>query len=348
MAVLVMIALASFEAVTPLPAAAQHLESSLAAGRRLIALAEAPADRDRTHPDEGPSLGHTCAAPNAVRCKCAERVPSSSCSAASDQGTISGLASPVGPADEGSLPVISAEDLRFRYAEGEPWALDGLSFDLSPGEHLTIVGPSGSGKTTLVNLLLRFWDPQEGSIRIAGRDLRGLDPEDVRRHFGVVTQNTFLFSGTIRDNLLLARPDAGPADMEEAVARAQLTDFIRSLPDGYDTWVGELGLRMSGGERQRLAIARALLRDAPVLILDEPIANLDPVTARAVLDTVHGLMAGRSVISVTHSLIGIEAAAQVLVVRAGRIVERGRHADLLAQEGFYRKMWSAERGALEE
>jgi ATP-binding cassette subfamily C protein CydCD len=314
LAVLVMIALASFEAVAPLPAAAQHLESSLEAGRRLLALAEAPTDLVKARPDEQFASG--------------DAEPS-------DQ-------------TESAIPSVSFENVWFRYAEDEPWVLRDVSFTIPAGEHVAVVGPSGAGKTTLVNLLLRFWDVGDGCIRLSDCDLRDLTPEEVRRNFGVVTQNTYLFSGTIRDNLLLARPGANPADLDAAVALAQLTDFIRSLPDGYDTWVGEYGLRLSGGERQRLAIARALLKDAPILILDEPIANLDPVTGRAVLDSIRALMAGRSVLSITHSLAGLEGAGRVSVMRQGTLVERGRHADLMALGGFYHKMWISERCSLEQ
>jgi ATP-binding cassette subfamily C protein CydC len=246
------------------------------------------------------------------------------------------------------VPDIRVENVRFRYDDSEPWALDGVSFELPAGDHLAIVGPSGSGKTTLVNLLLRFWDLREGCIRLAGRDVRESSSEEVRRHFGVVTQSTYLFSGTLRDNLLLARPGASQADLDHAVAQAQLSDFIRALPEGYSTWVGEYGLRLSGGERQRLAIARALLKNAPVLILDEAVANLDPVTARAVLDATRVLMSGRSVLSITHNPIGLEEASQVLVLREGAIVEKGRHADLLSRDGFYYRMWRRELGSLNE
>jgi ATP-binding cassette subfamily C protein CydCD len=314
LAVLVMITLAIFEAVVPLPAAAQHLESSLEAGRRLLSLAEAPTDRVKVRPDEQ---------------------------------FASGDAEP-GDQTASAIPSVSFENVWFRYAEDEPWVLRDVSFTLPAGEHVAIVGPSGAGKTTLVNLLLRFWDVGDGCIRLSDCALRDLAPEEVRRNLGVVTQNTHLFSGTIRDNLLLARPGANPADLDAAVARAQLTDFIRSLPDGYDTWVGEYGLRLSGGERQRLAIARSLLKDAPVLILDEPTANLDPVTGRAVLDSIRALMAGRSVLSITHSLAGLEDADQVLVMRHGALVERGRHAELMALGGFYHKMWISERCSLEQ
>jgi ATP-binding cassette subfamily C protein CydCD len=319
LAVLVMIAQASFEAVMPLPAAGQQLEASLEAGRRLLALAGAA--QQATFPR--PATGITRTQLNG--------------------GFVSpepGSSRQARPAPE--VPDLRVENLRFRYEETGPWTLDSVSFELSAGAHLALVGPSGSGKTTLVNLLLRFWDAQEGRVRLAGRDVRGLDPEDVRRSFGAVAQGTYLFSGTIRDNLLLARPGATQEMLDEAMARAQLADFIRSLPRGYDTWVGEYGLRLSGGERQRLALARVLLRDAPILILDEPVANLDPMTARAVLDATRELMAGRSVLSISHSPIGLAEADQVLVLRNGRIVEQGRHIDLLAHGGFYRRLWQNE------
>ena len=329
MAVLIMIALSSFEAVVPLPAAAQYLESSLEAGRRLLSLAEPASIADAPHRATDVATTDPGARP---------------------EQPIDVILPHPGGAKPGSgfvVTALSVENVRFRYADDEPWVLEDLSFELPAGEHVAIVGPSGSGKTTLVNLLLRFWDVRDGCIRVAGRDVRESAPEEVRRNFGVVTQNTYLFSGTIRDNLLLARPDAGTAELDAAVARAQLTDFVRSLPEGYDTWVGECGLRLSGGERQRLAIARALLKDAPVLILDEPLANLDSMTGRAVLDAVRVLMAGRSVLSITHSLAGLEDAGQVLVLREGTIIERGRHADLMTLGGFYRRMWLSERGSLE-
>jgi ATP-binding cassette subfamily C protein CydC len=325
LAVLIMIALASFEAVVPLPAAAQHLEGSLEAGRRLLALAGA--------------------APSFALPRAAAEVASPTWGDEAVRPTPAAM-TPGAAAD--TAPDIRVENLRFRYGDAEPWALDGVSFELPAGDHLAIVGPSGSGKTTLVNLLLRFWDADEGCIRLAGRDVRESDPDEVRRRFGVVTQSTYLFGGTIRDNLLLARPGASQADLDRAVAQAQLADFIHALPEGYATWVGEYGLRLSGGERQRLAIARALLKDAPVLVLDEPVANLDPVTARAVLDATRVLMSGRSVLSITHNPIGLEEASQVLVLREGAIVERGRHADLLSRDGFYYRMWRRELGSLNE
>jgi ABC-type multidrug transport system fused ATPase/permease subunit len=231
------------------------------------------------------------------------------------------------------------EDLSFRYQPDEPLALDEVSFTLPHGGCLAVVGPSGAGKSTLINLLLRFWEYEAGSIRLGGHELRQYRQEDVRRMLGVVSQHTHLFNATIRDNLLLARPEASQADLEWAAQQAQLHDFIQALPQGYDTWIGEQGLCLSGGERQRLAIARALLKDAPILILDEPTANLDSLTERAVMQTIHQLMEGRTTLIITHRLVGLEAADEILVLRAGRVVERGRHHELLHMAGFYRRMW---------
>jgi ABC-type multidrug transport system fused ATPase/permease subunit len=165
---------------------------------------------------------------------------------------------------------------------------------------------------------------------------------------GVVSQHTHLFNATVRDNLLLAQPDAVQADLERAARGAQIHDFVVSLPQGYDTWIGEGGLKLSGGQRQRLAIARALLKDAPILILDEPTANLDSLTGRAVMESVQALMAGRTALIFTHRLAGLEAVDEITVLRAGRVVERGPHHDLWAMGGFYRRMWDLQHQVLAE
>ena len=240
-----------------------------------------------------------------------------------------------GPAEYG----LRVQDLRFSYAPDEPSILDGISFDLVHGRFVAVVGPSGAGKTTLAHLLLRFWDYGDCHILLDGEELREYNQETVRSMMAVVSQHTHLFNASIRDNLLLARPGVAEHELINAAKQAQIHDFIQSLPQGYDTWIGEQGLRLSGGQRQRLAIARAILKDAPILILDEPAANLDALTEREVVASLQAVAAGRSTLLITHRLVGLEAADEILVLRGGRIVERGRHHDLMQMGGLYRRMW---------
>jgi thiol reductant ABC exporter CydC subunit len=241
-------------------------------------------------------------------------------------------------------PVPSSFDLEvrhlsFRYAQDAPYALRNICFALPQGHCLALVGPSGAGKSTLANVLQRFWEYEEGSIRLGGHELRAYHQEDLHRLVSVVEQRPHLFNSTIRENLLLARPDASQQEVEEAARQAWLHDFIQSLPQGYETLIGEQGLKLSGGERQRLAIARALLKNAPILLLDEVTANLDPLTEREVLQAVRTLLPGRTTIVITHRLVGLEMADEILVLQAGAIKERGTHADLLQVEGFYWHLW---------
>lgn len=252
------------------------------------------------------------------------------------QPAVSDPARPVPAPASGGL---SVQHLRFAYDPGGLPALDGISFDLPQGSCVAVVGPSGAGKSTLIHLLLRFWDYEAGRILLGARELREYDQDDVRRLMAVVSQHTHLFNNTLRENLLLARPEASEDEILRAAQQAQIHEFVESLPKGYDTWIGEQGLKLSGGQRQRLAIARAILKDAPILILDEPVANLDALTEREVMAALRPLMMGSTTLLVTHRLVGLEGVDEILVLRAGRIVERGRHQDLLQMGGTYRRMW---------
>lgn len=238
---------------------------------------------------------------------------------------------------------LRVNDLRFGYGPSLPHALDGITFDLPPGRRLAIVGPSGAGKSTLAQLLLRFWDCPPGSILLAGQDLRAYRPEEWRAQLSVVSQRTHLFNASIRENLLLARPDASEAEMVEAVRHAQLEDLVLSLPEGYDTVVGEQGQRLSGGQAQRLAVARALLKDAPILILDEPTADLDALTERALTGALRVAMQGRSTLLITHRLVALDSFDEVLVLDRGRVVQRGKFGELVEQDGLFRRMWDLQR-----
>jgi ATP-binding cassette subfamily C protein CydC len=214
---------------------------------------------------------------------------------------------------------LEMRHLRFAYAANEPPVLDDVSFTVPAGGCVAIVGPSGAGKSTLASLLLCFWEYSAGSIRLGGHDLREYTPDAVRAMLSVVAQESYLFNGTIRNNLLLADPDATDAEIIAACRQAQLDVFIQGLPHGYDTWVGENGLRLSGGERQRLAIARAILKDAPILILDEATTHLDAVTEKAVWAALQRFMRGRTTLIIAHHLRGLEALDQVFTLDHGRL-----------------------------
>ncbi len=242
---------------------------------------------------------------------------------------------------------LDVEHLTFSYSpEGGP-VLQDVTFSVRRGGRVAIVGPSGAGKSTLVRLLLRFWDYEKGEIRLNGVDLRALAAEEARSKFAVVPQEVYLFDGTVRGNLLLARPSASEKDLSEAARCAGAEEFIARLPHGYDTWIGEHGMRLSGGERQRLAIARALLRDAPLLMLDEPTAHLDSLSEQRLIEALLSAAEGRTLLWITHRLLGLDAMDEILVMDRGQVIERGRHVELLQQAGVYRRLWMAQRQAWE-
>ena len=297
---LALLAFSCFEAFFPLPQAAQHLSSSLAAAGRLFEIADAqPEVREPSEPIPVPSDFN-----------------------------------------------IQISNLSFTYpeptAEENRKTLTLISLSLTPGRKVALVGASGAGKSTQLNLLLRFWNSQEGEILLNGYALNRYSGDELRKKIAVLPQNSSLFSATIRDNLRLAQPQASQSEIEQAARRACLHDWILTLPDGYQTWIGEGGVKLSGGQRQRIALARTLLRHSPLLLLDEPTNNLDPVTEQEVLqgilDTV--LENGSSLLLVTHRLAGMEQMDEILVMKDGRIVEYGSHLELTSSDSFYSRMWN--------
>ncbi len=241
---------------------------------------------------------------------------------------------------------VEVAHLTFAYPENEEPVLRDVSFTVPQGKILAIVGPSGAGKSTIANLLLRFWDYEHGEIRLGGANIKAMPPDEVRRYFAVVSQHTYLFNMTVRENLLLANPEATEEEIVEAARRAQIHDVIMSLPQGYDTYIGEQGARLSGGERQRLAVARALLKGSPILLLDEPTAHLDAITEREVLRALFAATEGRTTIWITHRLLEMERMDEILVLSKGEIVERGTHTELIARGGLYRRMWELQHGEI--
>ncbi len=243
-----------------------------------------------------------------------------------------------GPLPAPLKPALSFDNVQFSYQPGNE-ILRGISFDLAPGEHVALVGTSGAGKSTIVNLLLRFWDATGGDIRIGGTPIGDLPLDDLRNLVAVVSQRNYVFNTTIGDNIRMGKPDASQAEIDQAARRANLKTWIDSLPDGYDTPVGEMGSKISGGQRQRLAIARALLKNAPILVLDEATSNLDVETEREVNAAIRELQAGRTTLTIAHRLSTVQNADRILVLEQGRVVEQGRHAQLLAKGGVYARIF---------
>jgi ABC-type transport system involved in Fe-S cluster assembly fused permease/ATPase subunit len=234
---------------------------------------------------------------------------------------------------------VEFDHVTFGYDPRRP-ILKGLTLDVPAGKTVAIVGPSGAGKSTISRLLFRFYDVDEGAIRIDGRDIRDVTQASLRAAIGIVPQDTVLFNDTIYYNIAYGRPDAPPAEVEAAAKLARIHDFILGLPDGYQTRVGERGLKLSGGERQRVAIARTILKRPPILLFDEATSALDTRTEKSIQESLRTISQGVTTLVIAHRLSTVVDADEIVVLDSGRVAERGRHAELLARGGIYAAMWA--------
>jgi ATP-binding cassette, subfamily B, multidrug efflux pump len=243
---------------------------------------------------------------------------------------------------------IEFDNVRFGYGTARG-VLHGINLTIAPGERVGLVGPSGAGKSTLVNLLLRFYDVEAGRIVIDGQNIATVTQESLRAHIAMVTQDTSLLHRSIRDNIRYGRPQASEAEIRDAAARAHAAEFIEGLEDwlgrrGFDAHVGERGVKLSGGQRQRIAIARVILKDAPILVLDEATSSLDSEVEAAIQEQLGSLMKGRTVIAIAHRLSTIARMDRLVVLDHGRVAENGTHAELLGHGGVYAKLWQRQSG----
>jgi len=307
LASLTLLTFAAFEAVIPLPLAAQMWNASHEAATKLFEVVDTkPEVKDEDQTASSP-----------------QKAP-------------------------GDHNVILINDLSFTYPKQTTPALQHVTIALQPFTSTAIVGPSGAGKSTLANLILRFWEYETGEITLSGDSLQSLNQDWVRSQIGLVSQNTYFFNTTVRENLRFASRRVTQERIESAAQSAQIHNFIMNLPKGYDTMIGEQGLRLSGGERQRLAIARVLIKDAPILILDEPTANLDALTEKQILETLFGIMKQKTSLLITHRLMGLENMDEIIVINHGQVVERGKHANLIEQHGLYQRLCTYQNRILDE
>jgi len=230
---------------------------------------------------------------------------------------------------------VSFDRVSFRYTDNAANAVHDIRFHLPAGQRFAVLGPTGAGKSTLAHLMVRFWDVQSGSVRIGGEDIRNLSESFLRQSVSLVSQQAHMFNASVRDNLLIARPGATEPELWQALAAVWLADFVKSLPQGIDTWIGESGRLVSGGQARRLALARAILRDAPIWVLDEPTEGLDRATERRIMETLFEVTNGRTVLFITHRLVGLDRLERILLMEDGRIVEQGTHAELLQDRTRY-------------
>jgi ABC-type multidrug transport system fused ATPase/permease subunit len=258
------------------------------------------------------------------------------------------------PVGETPVPGLHFNHVSFEYdADDDQWSrqrktLDGFSLDIAPGRHMALVGPSGTGKSTLVNLLLRHWDPQQGEIRIGQTSTRDFPLSELQDQFAVVSQRSYIFNDSIKENIRLGRRDAGDEEIAAAAAKAGLTDWISSLPEGYETPCGERGAKLSGGQRQRVAIARAILKDAPIVLLDEATSSLDVETERGVMAALKRLSEGRTTLTIAHRLSTVVDSDEILVMIDGRIAERGAHRQLMQADGWYARMFRLQQDEVDQ
>ncbi len=353
---LTLLAMSAFLPVSEIAHIGRQLADTLGATRRLYAVHnEAEAVRDGPGVDALPRLGaeseygpESGSGPVGDGARLGLRR-----SVSPDSGRVGHGGAPSGPrgglgsglsARPGGVE-IEVQGVTFSYFRNRRLALDGATFIVPAGRTVALVGPSGAGKTTTAHLLMRFWDPDSGVIRLDGFDLREYRLDDLRERVALVTQDTYLFNETLRTNILLAKPEATGTELDAAVRRASLTAFVEALPEGLDTRVGERGVRLSGGQRQRVAIARAFLKDAPVLILDEATSHLDAVNEQAVRHALEALMSERTTIVIAHRLSTVRNADRIVVLDEGRTGEIGSHDDLVARGGLYSRLVGRQMGA---